>query len=137
MRLAGVGALWRNNRKLRFLVVGAWNTAFGYALFLALYWLVGDRLHYIAIGLVSHLAAVTQSFATQRLMVFSAAAGWLPQYLRFHVASLASLGINLGLMTLLIEAFGVHVLAAQAVATAVTVIATYLLHKHYSFREPQ
>lgn len=126
---------WRESEKLRFLAVGAWNTAFGYGLFLALYWLCGAWLHYLAIAVLSHLVAVTQSFVSQRTMVFSAPAGWLGQYLRFHVASLLALGANLGMLALLVEVFGLHVLVAQAAATAVAVVAAYLLHKHYSFRE--
>jgi putative flippase GtrA len=126
---------WRSSERLRFLVVGGWNTAFGYGLFVALYWLLGTWLHYVAIAMIAHLLAVTQSFVSQRRLVFFAATGWLRQYLRFHVASLAALGINLAVMTLLVEAASLRVLAAQAVATCVSVVATYLMHKHYSFRE--
>lgn len=126
--------LWLGNRELRFLVVGGWNTGFGYLAFVALYWLLAARLHYLAIATASHFLAVTQSFVSQRQLVFHAAGPWMPQYLRFNVASLATLGGSLCLLFVLVDKLGLHVLVSQAVTTAVVVVASYLLHKHYSFK---
>lgn len=125
--------LWYGNQKLRFLIVGGWNTAFGYLVFVALYWLLLAWLHYLVIAAAAHFIAVTQSFVSQRCVVFRASGLWLRQYWRFHVASLVALGINLAALGLLVEILRAHVLVAQAVATAVSVVTAYLLHRHYSF----
>lgn len=133
--LGAVRDLWRTRRELRFLVVGAWNTAFGYLIFVGIYWLLAARLHYLAIATTAHFIAVTQSFASQRRLVFEASGPWLPQYLRFNAANLAALAGSLGLLFVLVERIGLHVLVSQALTTAVAVAASYLLHKHYSFRK--
>jgi putative flippase GtrA len=127
---------WHRSEKLRFLVVGGWNTVFGYAVFVLLYWLAGGWLHYAIIATMAHFLAVTQSFIGQRTLVFpSATDPWSHQFLRFHVASLAALGINLGLLSLLVEVLHLYVPAAQALAMLLSIAVSYLLHKHYSFRE--
>ena len=45
---------WRHHEQLRFLVVGAWNTAFGYGVFLTLYLLLQDAMHYLAIAVLAY-----------------------------------------------------------------------------------
>ncbi|MCX7175585.1 MAG: GtrA family protein [Proteobacteria bacterium] len=128
------GDAWRGNRKLRFLVVGASNTAFGYLVFLLIYGILGDSLHYLFVAAISHFLAVTVSFITQRRWVFVSSAPWLAQYWRFNLANLATLSLNLVLLWLLVEAGGLNVLISQMIGTIVSVCASYLLHKHFSFR---
>ena len=126
--------LWRDNEHLRFLAVGGWNTLFGYLLFVLLYWLLSASLHYMAIAVVAHFGAVTQSYMTQRHLVFRAARGGWRQFLRFNISNLTALGFGLVCLWLLVDTLGLAVLLAQAITTMASVVLSYLLHKHYSFR---
>ena len=131
---ASPGRQWRSNQKLRFLVVGGWNTLFGYLVFLLIYTTLGSRLHYLTIAVVSHFLAVTQSFISQRRWVFGAGAPWWVQYLRFNLSHLATLGLGFILLWLLVDWAGLPVLLSQALVTLVSVCASFVLHKNYSFR---
>lgn len=133
--LDGSRRLWRKHQKLRYLAVGAWNTAAGYGIFAGLYLMLGQTIGYIVIAIISHLLAVTQSFATQRWIVFRSSGNSLAEYLRFHIAHLGSLGISLSALPLLVEVLGMSPLLAQGLVTAMIVIASYFVHQHFTFRK--
>jgi len=129
-----LGDAWRGNRKLRFLFIGAWNTVFGYLIFLLIFGILENWLHYLCIAAISHFLAVTLSFLSQRRWVFMSSAPWLVQYWRFNVSNLATLSLNLALLWLLVDVGGLAVLISQAMGIVVSVCASYFLHHHFSFR---
>jgi putative flippase GtrA len=126
--------LWREE-KLRFLIVGGWNTVFGYACFALAYYFVGAYVHYLVIGAFAHVTAVTQSFTTQRLLVFHARGACLPQYIRFHVSHLGIFAAGMIMLPALVELCGLSPPIAQGVWLVIAVISSYLIHKFYSFRQ--
>lgn len=121
------------NEKLRFLIVGAYNTAFGYAAFVGLYFLLHDYWHYLAISLLSYVIAITNSFILQRKIVFRAQDALLPSFLRFNLSTAAALLFSMAGMALLVEAFSINPLLAQALVTCTTVVISFLLHRYYTF----
>lgn len=127
-------ALWQNSGKFRYLLIGAWNTVAGYAIFAVLYLLVGAWIGYLATAALSHLFAVTQSFVAQRQLVFRSRGNWWAEYLRFHLAHLGSLALGLLLLPLLVELFDMPPLIAQALITATIVILSYFVHQRFTFR---
>lgn len=126
--------LWHRHQHLRYLLTGAWNTAAGYAIFALLYYLLAARVNYMLIAVAAHIIAVTQSFVTQRLLVFRSRKNWLGEYGRFHVAHLFTLGLGLVLLSALVEAFEISPLLAQAIVTAAIVMISYFVHQHFTFR---
>jgi len=87
------------------------------------------------IAAISHLLAVTQSFVTQRWIVFRSSGHWFGEYMRFHIAHLGSLAIGLTLLPLMVEGFNTPPLTAQAIVTALIVVASYFVHQHFTFRK--
>ena len=128
--------LWQDSRKLRFLVVGGWNTLFGYLSFYVLYLLAADRLHYLIIAILAHFVAVTQSYVMQRRLVFRSDAPVASEFLRFNVSLIGTLLFGLLAMALLVEAAGLSPLAAQAIVILMSVILSYVLHSRMSFAAP-
>lgn len=95
-----------------------------------------DRhIGYMIIAVLSHLIAVTQSFATQRWIVFRSSGNWTAEYLRFHVAHLGSLAFGLTALPLMVEVFAFPPLIAQAMLTVLIVVASYFVHQHFTFRK--
>jgi putative flippase GtrA len=126
---------WDSSERLRFLLVGGYNTAFGYGSFVLLYLLLGNRLHYLALVAISHVLSVTNAFAAHRWLTFAARGSLWMQYLRFNVTNLGLIALNLMLTGALVEGLGWHPLAASAVAIPVTIVASYVLHRAFSFRD--
>ncbi|MFH1871216.1 MAG: GtrA family protein [Pseudomonadota bacterium] len=123
------------NEKIRFLVVGAYNTAFGYAAFAGLYLWFKESLHYLILVAVAHLFAVVNAFLTQRRIVFNDRSPMLAAFLRFNVATTLSLLLSLTGMALLVDGIGINPLIGQAIVTILSVIGIYVLHRHYTFRQ--
>ena len=129
-------------QKLRFLLVGGFNTVFAYSVFFALYWLFKalnvwkfDEI------IVSNAALVMQycitihvSFITLRYYVFQSHGNWKTELLKAWSVYLSLLCINAPVISFLIW-LGIHPLVAQALDLIFSTITTFLLHKYYSFRE--
>jgi len=129
-------SVWNDSLKLRYLIVGGWNTAAGYLIFAAIYGLAAKHVSYLLIAALSHFLAVTQSFLTQRHLVFHSDGSGKREYLRFHIAHLGSLAAGLCLLPLLVEWVGLSPLYAQALVTLLIVIASFFVHQHYTFKKP-
>lgn len=125
---------WQSREAFRFLVIGAYNTAFGYAAFAGAYLLFHTRLHYLAIMVIAHVLAVTNAFLGHKFLTFRAQGHLLVDFLRFNLTYLGALFVGLLGMPLLVEVGHVHPLVSQAALIALTMVGTYVLHKRVSFR---
>jgi putative flippase GtrA len=127
----------------RYLLVGGFNTCFGYALFVALNYLFrrfgvyGSELA----SLLSNILAITVAFLGYKWFVFRTHGNYLREWLRclsvYGTSMLFALVMLPPLTLLLRHRFGSSQMAsnlAAAILTAVTVIASYFGHKHFSFR---
>ena len=119
---------------LRFLLVGAFNTAFGFALFAVLLHLAGDRVHYLVVLCFAMVIAVLVAFTAYRLFVFKVRGNVLRDLARFSLVYVGVLAGNAIALPLLVEVAGLPILSAQAIIVVATVIANFLLHRSFSFR---
>jgi putative flippase GtrA len=128
---------------VRYIVVGAFNTGFGYGLFVALNYLFrrfGVYGSEIA-SLLSNIIAITVAFLGYKWFVFRTHGNYLREWLRcisVYGTSMAFSLVMLPPLTLLLRRwFGPTQTAsniAAAILTMVTVVASYFGHKHFSFR---
>jgi putative flippase GtrA len=116
--------------------VGAINTAFGYGVFAALDLTLGDTVPYLALLLVAHVVSVLEAFVLHKLLVFRVPGHWFRDLARFWSVYLVALGVNLVTLPLLVELVGLPVLLAQAIVLATMTGATFLAHRHFTFRRP-
>lgn len=122
------------DRRVRFLVAGGFNTAFGFGCFVFFQHTVGAHRGYMWTLLLTHVTSVLFAFATHRSFVFRVSGSVLLDLWRFESVYLTALGINAVLLPALVELAGLPVLAAQAVITVLNVILTWLGHSRFSFR---
>ena len=119
---------------LRFLIVGAFNTAFGFLLFALMLHLAGDRVHYLVVLVVAMIIAVLVAFAAYRTFVFRVRGHVLRDLGRFSLVYAGVLAANVIALPLLVEVAGLPILVAQAIVVAGTVVVNFLLHRSVSFR---
>ena len=131
------GALFR-----RFLLVGIWNTAFGYTVFAALTALLtgSGKYAFIVAYVLSSLISITVSFLGYKWFVFRTHGNYFREWLRtlgvYSVTVLINLAI-LPLLVALIETFGYSSIApyaAGAVLAIFTAVLTFCGHFNFSFR---
>lgn len=137
-RLAG--AYERHGEKVRFLVVGVWNTLFS----LGVLWLLdrlipydqGSLLQKQGILFASWVVSVTQNFFTFKFLVFRSKGHWLKEYVRMYVTYAVTFVVQ-SVMTLAIsEIFDLRVFWANLPTIVVVAILSYFGHKYFTFRSP-
>ena len=58
------------NKEFRYILVGIWNTLFGYFTSLLIYDYYHDFLHILFIGLMANILNISMSFLTYKFFVF-------------------------------------------------------------------
>jgi putative flippase GtrA len=122
------------DQRVAFMGVGAFNTALGAALFVALELTLGRIVGYLVVLLIAHVLAVLCAFVLHRRMVFLVTGNVLVDLIRFEMVYVGALGLNLALLPLLVEVVGLPVIGAQFLVVGVTAVVSFLGHKHFSFR---
>ncbi len=127
---------------LRYLLVGTWNTFFGYALFAAFTYLLTGLIPYafLLASLLANVVAVTVAFLGYKWFVFRTRGNYLREYLRcwtvYGTATIAGLAAVPLVVAALNWLTGPHAYVpylAGALLTALSVSASFLGHRHFSF----
>jgi len=126
--------LWRGHEKLRFLVIGVYNTVFGYLAFAGMYLLLRSRVHYLGILVLAHILAVINAFLGHKILTFRVQGHLIVDFLRFNLTYLGSLIVGLGGLPFLVEIMHLHPLTSQAILICISTFGSYLMHKNISFR---
>ena len=131
-----------NTTKVRFLVIGAWNTAFGYGVFWLLYELFSRvftvrYFAYTTAQIVGWVIAVANAFLLHKYVTFRSTArgreGFF-EFLRFMQTYVAMFLFGLVLLPFLVEIVGLGPRVAALVATGIGVVISYLGHRYITFR---
>jgi putative flippase GtrA len=128
---------------LRYVLVGGFNTVFGYGLFALLNWLftgLGSYSYMYAAGL-ANLIAITVNFFGYKWFVFRTRGNYLVEWLRCLGVYGSSMLIGLAGLPILVPILRGHLqrperapYIAAAILTVVTVVFSFLGHKNISFR---
>jgi putative flippase GtrA len=124
---------FRRREQLLYLVVGGWNTVFGYAAWALLQYLLGDHLHYLVVVLLAWPINVLNAYLGYRYVVFRSRGPILKELPRFSLVYLVTLVVNLTLLPVVLKVLPFNIYAIQAGFAVVVVVCSYLGHKHYSF----
>ena len=123
----------RRREQILYLVVGGWNTLFGYGAWAVLQFLLGDHLHYLVIVVISWPIAVLNAYLCYRYIVFRSRGPILRELPRFSTVYVASLLANLAVLPVALQVLPLNLYVIQAGFMGVVVVASYLAHKHFSF----
>lgn len=129
-------------RFLRYCVAGGAATATDFAVLWFLVWVVGWQ------HLPWYVVAATLSFLCATGVNFSISWNWVfadrrtrmaQQFWRFFAVTVVGIGINNGVIVLLVEKFGAAILLAKLVATALVVFFNFGANNWWAFktRDPE
>lgn len=135
-----VQSLLRDERT-KFLLVGAFNTAFGYIVFVIVNLTIGrDLVRQLDVALasivsllLSHFISSIPAFFLYRIFVFKASGPILRDFARFQSVYFVPITANIFALPFLVW-IGVNTLLAQGLITVTNVVVTYLGHKFFTFR---
>ena len=123
-----------HREKILYLLVGGWNTIFGYGTFVALYYLLHHYIHYLFILIVTNIITITNAYIGYKIVVFRTKGNYLREYLRYYLVYGVSFIINLILLPIAVELLQLSPVIAQAIIMMLTIIISFLGHKHFSFK---
>jgi len=123
-----------NRREVRYLIVGGWNTLFGYVVFAVLQIAVGHAIGYMAVLCIAQVVGILNAYLCYRAFVFRVEGTWWLDLLRFSTVYWIVFGLNVVALPIMVSVLGMNVLVAQALFIIVTVVASYFAHNHFSFR---
>jgi putative flippase GtrA len=122
------------NDKIRFLLVGGYNTLFSFLLFCLLQTLFKGIFHYIVILLFCHLISVFNSFITLKYFVFRSPKNFLSEYLKVNIVYGVYFVLNALLLYSLKDLLGINIYIAQLICVIILTTASYFSHKYFSFK---
>ncbi|MDX6239936.1 MAG: hypothetical protein QOG10_4751 [Kribbellaceae bacterium] len=117
------------------MIVGAGTNVIYFGLFWLGWHLLEGTLPYLAVTALANLGTALIVYPAYRTFVFGSATGWLRGFAKFYTVYLVGLVCSLLGMPLLIEVLGVPVLLAQAIMIAIVPVASYLLHRFWTFAD--
>jgi putative flippase GtrA len=139
LRARARALLVRRREQILYIVVGGWNTLFGYGVFALLYHLLHDVAAVpkipgsMAALIVASVIGMANNFVLYRTIVFRSHGAVRRELPRFLVVYLAALVVNLVALPLALHELPFSAYAVQAVYTVVVVVTTYIANKYFSF----
>ena len=123
----------KHKQKIDYLLVGIWNTVVGYVSFIVLYYLIGVRVHYSIIFILSSIISITNAYIGYKIFVFKTSGNYLKEYARFYLVYGSLAMGNLILLPVGVELFRLPPPIVQGGFTFLNVFLSFLGHKHFSF----
>ena len=144
--------LWAENiwfklpQKLRFLLVGGFNTVLAYSILAILLWLFGGINRRLSLNyqpvivanfalFVQYIITINISFLTIRYYVFQSHGEWKKELAKAWSVYIFLYMINSPILSFLMVFIGLSPLVSQALYLTFSTIVTFILHKYYSFRK--
>ncbi len=128
--------IWTKYREqILYLVVGAWNMLFAYAVFSLLYFLLNRLLHPSVILLFAYLISSVNGFVGFRYLVFRSAGRPVAEYFKYQLVYTPLFLVNAFVLPLALSYTSMNAYAIQAIFSIFAVIASYLGNKYFAFRK--
>jgi putative flippase GtrA len=138
-RPRGLVALIRRllaDERVRFLLVGGFNTVVGYGIFVLVQLTIGKHTSYLLSLYVATIIGTIIAFLGHRRFTFqiSGSHNVVIDFFRFASVNVVALVVNTVALPLLVEFGGLNPIVAQALIVILTMLISYVGHKFFSFR---
>lgn len=120
--------------EFKYVVVGAWNTVFGIAIFGALLFALKGVTGYVGVLTISMVISVLQSHFTQRKFVWSSSASYSQELVRFSSVYCAQYLLNLLLLWIAVDIWFLPVFYSQLVIAGLLILIFFFVNKKWTFR---
>ena len=121
------------NQKIRYLLVGFYNTVLGYLLFLLIFYFFSSTINHSLLLGICHLIATTHNFFSYRTFVFKVKNITLRNYFKFNLVYLFTFILNLITFMILTKVMNWDLYLSQALIVILIAVLGYILNKYYSF----
>jgi len=134
--------LKKHNVKIKFLLVGGWNTVFGYLVFILLEtWFskifYPKYIAYVSAMVIGQFFSITNAFIFHKYFTFKSAAQGrelIKEFFRFNAMYAVSFVLSIILLPVFVEIFLFPPKIAGAFTILIVAFISYIGHSRYSFR---
>lgn len=128
--------------KVKFVLVGVWNTIFGYSVYIGLD-IVFDRLFskryiaYMSAAILSNIFSITNAYIFHKYITFKSnikGLGMIVEYIRFASTYLSTFFLGLLILPTFVEILNINPKISGALIIPITVIVSYFGHSKFSFK---
>jgi len=123
-----------SNQKIRFIIIGCYNTLFSILCYWFLYKILHKYLNYILIAILNHLICVTSAFLCYKFFVFYSRGNFFNEYIKTHISYILALCINVCGLFLFVKLLNLYPVIANFILSIIIAFFSYFLHKHFSFK---
>ena len=123
------------HQQLRYLLIGGWNTLFGWIAFSVLYLLLHAKVNYAIVFVAAYAVSMANAYVGYKYVVFRTSGALRKEIPRFALVYIGALAVNLAVFPWLTRSLGLNPYLSQAIFTVALVICTYVLNKRFSFRQ--
>ena len=136
------GLKTKHNVKVKFIIVGIWNTIFGYGIFCLFdtlfAWLFSTRsAAYMCAIVLSQILAVINAYIWHKYITFKSEAkgrAIIAEFFRFSMTYVVTFCLSLVLLPALVEIGHFHPKIAAAIIIFICTVISYLGHSRFSFK---
>ena len=133
----------KHHVKIKFVLVGIWNTIFGYGIFCLFdtffAWLISSRSAvYMCAMVLAQILGVINAYIFHKYITFKSEAkgkAIIAEFFRFSTTYLVTLCLNLVLLPTFVEINHIHPKIAAAIIMIICAIISYFSHSMFSFRK--
>ena len=135
--------LWLTHQtKVRFVMVGLWNTIFGYLVFVGFDYLFNlffspRYVAYMSAAVLANILAILNAYIFHKFVTYRSplrGLAMIPEFVRFFSMYLFSFFLGLVLLPVFVELFHLDPKIAGALLIPITTIISYFGHSRFSFR---
>lgn len=128
-----IETLWfKIPQKIRFILVGSFNTIIAYILFGLFYHIL--EIHYNISLVLQYVLGVNISIFTMRYFVFQHTTHFYKEYLKAWNTYIVLLALNILWLSLIDIILPQYILLSQLLYIIIATALTYICHKYYSFK---
>lgn len=119
--------------KIRYVLVGGYNTVISYLLYAWFLWLMNSEYEQVALFL-SFIVSSLNSYWTQKIYVFNTRGNIKKEYIKCLISWGISYALNVILLFLFVKMIGMNPYIGQFFALILVTINSYLMLKKFAFR---
>lgn len=140
--------LTKKKQFIRYIIVGVWNTLFGYSTYAILTWTLDNNFHlshsYIYSFVLSNFISISQSFIAHKYLVFKTKGNFWKEYRKGWVVYAPTTLISLIALPFAVELFSLILPApfkqadkyvGGAAVTGISAIASFIGHNKITFSQ--
>ncbi len=132
-----------NSQRIRFLVIGGWNTVFGYLVFVLLDTVFSRIFSLRYVAYMSAMASgnifsVTNAYIFHKYVTFRSAVkgkGMITEFFRFSMTYVVTFCLSLILLPFFVEVFKISPKIAGLIVVLLCTVISYTGHSRFSFRK--